>query len=61
MIDTEGFLLNDVKDIKIQETDKGLKLDITIIGDTMDAGYETGGDIKAITYNDMFIKQEGNQ
>ncbi len=62
MIDTKGFLLNDVTSIKIQRTDKGFKLDTTIVGDSMDSNkYSTGGDIKAITYNDMFIKQEGTQ
>ncbi|MBW3014304.1 archease [Candidatus Woesearchaeota archaeon] len=60
-IDTKGFLLNDVKSIKIQQTDKGFRLNASVVGDTINGKYETGGDIKAVTYNDMFIKKEGNQ
>lgn len=61
LIDTEGFLLSDVTDIGIEETGKGFRLEATLVGDNLDGKYLTGGDIKAITYNDMFIKKEGSR
>lgn len=54
LLDTEAFLLSQVKNIKI---DGKYKLTATLLGDTAD-NYEVSSAIKAITYNDMFIKEE---
>lgn len=57
LVDTEGFLLSKVKELKISETEKGFALKAVIAGDSAD-DYEVSTYIKAITYNDMFIKEE---
>jgi len=59
MLDTEGFVLNEVKDIKIIKTDEELELKATITGDNY-SNYpgEVHGNVKSITYNDMSIIEE---
>ena len=56
LLDTEGFLLNKVKEIKIENN----KLKAIIIGDSAE-NYEIHGAVKAVTYNDMYIKEEHNE
>ena len=74
LLDTEGFLLNSVKELKIEknETRKEqssfvsqkssisvkLKLKAVIVGDTELEKYETETHIKAVTYQEMEIKKE---
>ena len=59
LIDTKQFLLHEIKEIKIKRVNhEKLKLTAIAVGDTVDGKYETGGDVKAVTYNDMFIKKE---
>ena len=53
LLDTEGFLLNKVKKIKIEKN----KLNAILIGDGINS-YELFGEVKAVTYNEMFIKKE---
>ncbi len=55
LLDTEGFLLSKAEDMKISE---GWSLSCTIFGDDF-RNYDVQGNIKAVTYNDMFIKKKG--
>ena len=57
LIDTEGFLAGKVEEISIKEKDGEYSILAKVSGDTY-KNYEVHGDIKAITYNDMFIKEE---
>ena len=56
-LDVDGFLLSDITDLRITEEKEGFCLKCTAIGDHY-KGYDVKGNIKSITYNDMFIKQE---
>ena len=56
LLDSENFLLSDVKDLKIDN----LKLTAIFIGDTHPENYEIRTHVKAITYQEMFIKEENN-
>ncbi len=53
LLDTENFILNNVKELKI----KGNSLKANLIGDELNNKYELKSDVKAITYNEMFIKE----
>ena len=57
LIDTENFLLSSIKEISIKEINKKFKLNAVAVGDKAN-NYETHGDIKAVTYNEMEIKEE---
>ena len=54
LIDSEGFLLAEILELKID----GLKLTAKVIGDTDISSYETDTHVKAITYQEMEIKKE---
>ena len=54
LLDSENFLLNSVKELKI-EKNKGLKLKAEIAGDTELEKYETETHIKAVTYHGLKI------
>lgn len=57
LLDTEFFMLNSVKNMKIEKKEKYiLKAEIT--GDTYKEKYERHGAVKAVTYEEMFIKEE---
>ena len=53
LLDTKNFLLNKIKKIKIEKN----KLNAILIGDGINS-YELFGEVKAVTYNEMFIKKE---
>ncbi len=53
LLDSEDFLLAEIKTIKI----KNNKLEAKIIGDDA-SNYKFTNDVKAITYNEMFVKKE---
>ncbi len=53
--DTEGFVLSKVKSLEIKDN----TLTATITGDNAE-NYEISTHIKAVTYSDMFIKEEEN-
>jgi len=57
LLDTEGFLLGAVKSITISKNKEVYSLHAVILGDSADH-YEIHTAIKAVTYNDMFIKEE---
>lgn len=57
LLDSENFFLSEIK-VKIDE--KKFKLQAELFGD--DAGkYPIGLDVKAVTYNNMFVKKEKNK
>jgi SHS2 domain-containing protein len=58
LIDTENFLLHHVEKIEIYK-DELYFLRAVVSGDDAE-NYETTGDIKAVTYNDMEIIEEKN-
>ena len=57
LLDSEGFLLNKVKKLEI----KGNKLTAKFTGDTNPDEYDIETHIKAVTYQEMFIKKEKGQ
>jgi SHS2 domain-containing protein len=52
LLDAEDFLLSRVLKIKI----KGEELEAEVIGDKA-SNYKITNDVKAVTYNEMFVKQ----
>lgn len=54
LLDAEGFLFSEVDKIKINP--KEFKLTAVIKGD-LELNYNYSNDVKAITYNDMFVKK----
>ena len=54
LLDSQGFLLNKIKKLQI----KNNTLTATIVGDTHPENYEIDTHIKAVTYQEMFIKKE---
>ena len=57
LLDSEGFILNKIEDIKIQDN----KITAKIIGDNHPENYNIETHIKAVTYEEMFIKKEKDQ
>ncbi len=57
LFDSENFFMSKVKNIKIT---KDFKLSAEIFGDEAE-NYEIHIDVKAITYNEMFVKQENKK
>lgn len=53
LLDVDNFLLNNVEKIKIKDK----KLNAVIVGDKI-GKYVTKGDVKAVTFNDMKIKEK---
>jgi len=56
LLDTNSFLLNKIEKISIKKMKGKYSLNATVVGDKAD-NYETSGDIKAVTYNEMEIKE----
>ena len=54
LLDSEGFLLSKIKNIKISDN----KLEAVVAGDVVSEKYKTHGEVKAVTYNEMEIKEE---
>lgn len=57
LLDTEGFLINSFKEMKIKEEDGNFSLQCIARGDNYKS-YSVKGDIKAVTYSEMEIKKE---
>ena len=57
LLDTEGFLLNKIERMKISFDKEDYTLECVVYGDSH-KDYDMRGNIKSITYNDMFIKEE---
>lgn len=58
LLDTEFFMLNSVKKIRIKKEKETYFLKAEITGDTFKEEYERHGAVKAVTYNEMFIKEK---
>jgi len=54
LLDSQGFLLSEVKDFKLDKKKK--KLSCVLFGDKA-SNYKFSNDVKAITYSDMLIKK----
>lgn len=59
LLDTEGFIISGFKVMKIKENKGEFSLQCTALGDSY-KNYEVKGDIKAITYSEMLIKEESD-
>lgn len=57
ILDVENFLLNKIKKIKITKKKQKYYIKAEAYGDKAE-NYETHGDVKAVTYNEMEIKKE---
>ncbi len=57
LFDSEGFVFSEIKKISIQ---KDLKLKAEVVGDD-GKNYQINEHIKAITYNEMFVKKENSK
>ncbi|MFH1607822.1 MAG: archease [archaeon] len=53
LFDSEGFFLSEVKSLKIEKE----KLVAEVVGDKAE-NYEIHIDVKAVTYNEMFVREE---
>ena len=61
LLDTDNFFLSKVKEIEIRKNSSKYSLTALAAGDEA-KNYETiGPQVKACTYNSMFVKQEGKQ
>ena len=62
LLDAEDFLVSKFGDIKIEEpSGEGLfKLSVAISGDSAD-NYKFTNDVKAITYSEMFVREENDE
>lgn len=58
LLDSQSFFLHKVKSSKITEADDAFTLFCEVVGDTELAKYKIHGEVKAVTYNEMFIKEE---
>jgi len=58
LLDSEDFLLNKIKEIKIDENE--FKLRAVVSGDKAEK-YKFTNDVKAVTYNDIFVRTEGDK
>jgi len=55
LLDSKNFFLSKIKSIKIDK--KKLKLEAEVLGDDT-KNYEIHLDVKAVTYNEMFVKRQ---
>lgn len=58
LLDTKGFLLAKVNEIKIKKEKKGFSLNAGVSGDSHPEKYQTKTTIKAVTYQEMLVKHE---
>ena len=56
LLDNRGFILSEIKDMKIKEDDT-FSLECTVLGDSY-KNYEVKGNIKSVTYSEMEIKKD---
>ena len=59
LLDAEEFLFSKIKKIKIEKTKRGFLLTAEVLGDKA-SKYDFTNDVKAVTYNSMFVKKEKN-
>jgi len=56
LFDSEGFILSKIEKLNIKE-DRKIKLEAEVSGDNV-RNYKISQDVKAITYNSMFVKKD---
>jgi SHS2 domain-containing protein len=56
--DVQGFLLGGVEDLVIRQKENAYTLNAVLLGDINKGKYVTFGDVKAVTYNEMEIREE---
>lgn len=56
LLDSEDFVLSEISKIKIKDNE----LEAELIGDKA-SNYKFTNDVKAVTYNQMFVKKEKNK
>ncbi|MBD3204023.1 hypothetical protein GF327_07010 [Candidatus Woesearchaeota archaeon] len=59
LLDTQGFLLNKIEKLSIEKYKGKYNLKAEAYGDHY-KNYEVSGNIKSITYNEMFIREKGD-
>lgn len=59
LTDTAGFILSEIKDMKIKE-DKAFTLECTALGDHYKK-YDVKGNIKSVTYSEMLIDKKPDE
>jgi len=57
LLDAEDFLITDFDSLVIRKAKKGFELEAHLVGDKA-SDYHFTNDVKAVTYNDMVLKQE---
>ncbi len=60
LFEAKGFLLARVKEMKIRQGEKNFSLEAVLEGDSLNQNYPLFGEVKAITYHDMIIRQNGD-
>lgn len=58
LLDTKFFVLNSVKNMKIKKENEKYVLKAEVTGDIFKEKYERHGAVKAVTYEEMFIKEK---
>ncbi len=58
LLDTKFFMLNSIRNMKITRNKENYILKAEAIGDTFKEKYKLHGAVKAVTYEEMFIKEE---
>jgi SHS2 domain-containing protein len=56
LLDSNGFLLNKIEKIEINEKNNKYTLKAFVFGDSV-SDYKISNQVKAITYNEMFVKK----
>lgn len=59
LLEGEGFLIKEVEEIEV-ERNEDYELRAKVVGDKA-GNYDFTNPVKAVTYNDMEVKQEGNR
>jgi SHS2 domain-containing protein len=57
LLDSEEFLLSKIEKIEINEKNKKYTLKAIVFGDSI-SNYKLTNEVKAITYNEMFVKED---
>lgn len=60
LLDTEGFLLHDCEELNIEEKNGSIIVTCDAVGDDH-YGYDVSCNVKAVTYNEMYVKKEGGR
>lgn len=60
LFDAENFILGEVQNLEIERLKNQYRLTAKVFGDDV-RKYETSEHVKAITYNEMFVKQSENK